>query len=79
MPHRSKDSIARWFVSRTGVMRITPPHPILSPFPSSTASSSPSSAVKRIAAFLRPGNVAVLTGAGVSVDSGIRAYRGKNS
>ncbi|KIM90381.1 hypothetical protein PILCRDRAFT_812116 [Piloderma croceum F 1598] len=59
-------------------MRITVPHPILSPFPSSTAPSSPSSAVNRIATFLRPGNVAVLTGAGVSVDSGIRAYRGKN-
>ncbi|KLO08573.1 DHS-like NAD/FAD-binding domain-containing protein [Schizopora paradoxa] len=34
------------------------------------------SVVERIAAFLAPGNVAVLTGAGVSVDSGIRAYRG---
>jgi len=34
------------------------------------------SVVERIGAFLAPGNVAVLTGAGVSVDSGIRAYRG---
>lgn len=34
------------------------------------------SVVGRIAEFLAPGNVAVLTGAGVSVDSGIRAYRG---
>ncbi|TFK39838.1 DHS-like NAD/FAD-binding domain-containing protein [Crucibulum laeve] len=33
-------------------------------------------AVERIATFLGKGNVAVLTGAGVSVDSGIRAYRG---
>jgi hypothetical protein len=33
-------------------------------------------AIDRIATFLEPGNVAVLTGAGVSVDSGIRAYRG---
>ncbi|KAJ6619877.1 DHS-like NAD/FAD-binding domain-containing protein [Mycena sp. CBHHK59/15] len=33
-------------------------------------------AVERVAEFLVPGNVAVLTGAGVSVDSGIRAYRG---
>lgn len=46
----------------------------------STATSSktisPSAATERIAAFLAPGNVAVITGAGVSVDSGIRAYRG---
>ncbi|KZV95101.1 DHS-like NAD/FAD-binding domain-containing protein [Exidia glandulosa HHB12029] len=33
-------------------------------------------AVERVVAFLAPGNVAVLTGAGVSTDSGIRAYRG---
>lgn len=31
---------------------------------------------ERVANFLAPGNVALLTGAGVSVDSGIRAYRG---
>ena len=35
-------------------------------------------ATERIAAFVANGNVAVLTGAGVSVDSGIRAYRGKD-
>ncbi|KAG7093646.1 hypothetical protein E1B28_007308 [Marasmius oreades] len=35
-------------------------------------------AVERVANFLAPGNVTVLTGAGVSVDSGIRAYRGKD-
>ncbi|CCM02533.1 uncharacterized protein FIBRA_04635 [Fibroporia radiculosa] len=44
------------------------------------ASSSPptslTAATARIARFLAPGNVAVVTGAGVSVDSGIRAYRG---
>ncbi|KAJ7623146.1 DHS-like NAD/FAD-binding domain-containing protein [Roridomyces roridus] len=33
-------------------------------------------ATERVAEFLLPGNVAILTGAGVSVDSGIRAYRG---
>ncbi len=33
-------------------------------------------AIERIATFVEPGNVAVLTVAGVSVDSGIRAYRG---
>ncbi|KII87334.1 hypothetical protein PLICRDRAFT_42959 [Plicaturopsis crispa FD-325 SS-3] len=35
-------------------------------------------AIERVASFLAPGNAAVLTGAGVSVDSGIRAYRGKD-
>ncbi|KAJ7091452.1 DHS-like NAD/FAD-binding domain-containing protein [Mycena belliarum] len=35
-------------------------------------------AVERVADFLYPGNVAILTGAGVSVDSGIRAYRGSD-
>jgi NAD+-dependent protein deacetylase sirtuin 4 len=35
-------------------------------------------ATERVANFLAAGNVTVLTGAGVSVDSGIRAYRGKD-
>ncbi|KAI0048123.1 DHS-like NAD/FAD-binding domain-containing protein [Auriscalpium vulgare] len=35
-------------------------------------------AVDRVARFVAPGNVAVLTGAGVSVDSGVKAYRGKD-
>ncbi|KAL0575284.1 hypothetical protein V5O48_006685 [Marasmius crinis-equi] len=35
-------------------------------------------AIERVTNFLAPGNVTVLTGAGVSVDSGIRAYRGKD-
>ena len=35
-------------------------------------------AVDRLAEFLSCGNVSALTGAGVSVDSGIRAYRGRN-
>ena len=39
---------------------------------------SPSEAVQRIAAFLSSGRAAVLTGAGVSVDSGVKAYRGKD-
>ena len=42
----------------------------------SAAAVSPAAAVERISAFLAPGNVATITGAGVSVDSGIRAYRG---
>ncbi|RDB23335.1 NAD-dependent protein deacylase SIR4 [Hypsizygus marmoreus] len=37
---------------------------------------SPSEATLRLTEFLGKGNVTVLTGAGVSVDSGIRAYRG---
>jgi hypothetical protein len=39
--------------------------------------SSPE-AVQRIVSFLSLGNAAVLTGAGVSVDSGVKAYRGKD-
>ncbi|KIJ55484.1 hypothetical protein M422DRAFT_151590 [Sphaerobolus stellatus SS14] len=35
-------------------------------------------AIDRVADFLSLGNATVLTGAGVSVDSGIRAYRGHN-
>ncbi|ETW78651.1 hypothetical protein HETIRDRAFT_323334 [Heterobasidion irregulare TC 32-1] len=38
----------------------------------------PAEAIGRIADFLGRGNVAVLTGAGVSVDSGVKAYRGKD-
>ncbi len=36
----------------------------------------PVEAVQRAVEFLAPGNVTLITGAGVSVDSGIRAYRG---
>ncbi|KAG2112965.1 DHS-like NAD/FAD-binding domain-containing protein [Suillus discolor] len=39
---------------------------------------SPGAAVERIAEFLAPGKATLLTGAGVSVASGIRAYRGKD-
>ena len=39
---------------------------------------SDAEAVDRISKFLSHGNVAVLTGAGISVDSGIKAYRGKD-
>ena len=35
-------------------------------------------AIDRVATFLSMGNAIVLTGAGVSIDSGIRAYRGKD-
>ncbi len=34
-------------------------------------------AIQRLTEFIGAGNVALLTGAGVSVDSGIRAYRVK--
>ena len=37
---------------------------------------SPAVAADRVAQFLSKGSAAVITGAGVSVDSGIRAYRG---
>ncbi|KAI5824480.1 DHS-like NAD/FAD-binding domain-containing protein [Schizophyllum commune Tattone D] len=36
----------------------------------------PTEAAERVATFLAPGDVTVITGAGISVDSGIRAYRG---
>lgn len=62
-------------------MRITIPtipKAVLS-LPSSTRKSIPTSeAIDRITAFLSAGNVTVLSGAGVSVDSGIRAYRGED-
>ncbi|KAF7975453.1 hypothetical protein HWV62_7766 [Athelia sp. TMB] len=45
---------------------------------STTKVITPTEAINRIAAFLGAGNVTVLTGAGVSVDSGIRAYRGED-
>lgn len=35
-------------------------------------------AIDRVVAFLSMGNAVALTGAGVSIDSGIRAYRGKD-
>jgi len=35
-------------------------------------------AVERVKLFLAQGNCAVLTGAGVSTESGIRAYRNEN-
>ena len=38
----------------------------------------PAEAVQRIASFLSSGMAAILTGAGVSVDSGVKAYRGKD-
>lgn len=53
----------------------TIPHATLSAT-TNAAKTTPAEAVERIAAFLAPGNVTVITGAGVSVDSGIRAYRG---
>jgi hypothetical protein len=39
---------------------------------------SSSEAVQRISSFLSSGRAAILTGAGVSVDSGVKAYRGKD-
>lgn len=55
----------------------TIPHVLLNATNASETVST-TSAIERIATFLAPGKVAVLTGAGVSVDSGIRAYRGKD-
>ena len=59
-------------------MRISVPSIPSSVLSSSTtnATISKAAATERITAFLAPGNVVTVTGAGVSVDSGIRAYRG---
>ncbi|TFK48554.1 DHS-like NAD/FAD-binding domain-containing protein [Heliocybe sulcata] len=55
------------------------PQAILSAAATSTSKQiSPVTAIERIASFLSPGNATVITGAGVSVDSGIRAYRGQD-
>lgn len=43
-----------------------------------TPNISPAFAIERIANFLKLGNTTLITGAGVSVDSGIRAYRGQD-
>ena len=56
----------------------TIPDAVLRSATSQARQISPAAAIERIAAFLSGGDVAVITGAGVSVDSGIRAYRGKN-
>lgn len=60
-------------------MRVSVPgiqQAILSAQSSATPNITPAEAVHRLVSFLKDGNVTVLTGAGVSVDSGIRAYRG---
>ena len=60
-------------------MRVSVPTlPTILSSSTTTARISTQEAVARIAAFLAPGNATVITGAGVSVDSGIRAYRGKD-
>nr|GAT47264.1 NAD-dependent deacetylase [Mycena chlorophos] len=59
-------------------MRISVPSIPLQSTRPPAAHVSAQEAVERVANFLRPGNVGILTGAGVSVDSGIRAYRGSD-
>lgn len=59
-------------------MRITIPTINIDPLAKSLPYLPKEAAIQQLAAFLAPGNAAVLTGAGVSVDSGIRAYRGRN-
>ncbi|KAK0202543.1 DHS-like NAD/FAD-binding domain-containing protein [Desarmillaria ectypa] len=57
-------------------MRVSIPTIPLSSTPSLPVSVT--EAVQRVVEFLAPGKVTLITGAGVSVDSGIRAYRGHN-
>lgn len=59
-------------------MRISIPTITLDPLAKVLPILPREAAIERLAAFLEPGDVTVLTGAGVSVDSGIRAYRGRN-
>lgn len=59
-------------------MRISIPSIRLDPLAKVVPLLPREAAIDRIAEFLSRGNVSVLTGAGVSVDSGIRAYRGRN-
>lgn len=58
-------------------MRVTIPNiPFLNAFRSQDVTLD--FAIERVATFLALGNAVALTGAGVSIDSGIRAYRGKD-
>ena len=70
------------FVSRLKYMRLSVPNipaTVLSKAAQHKSKSvSSSEAIERIASFLSEGHAAVLTGAGVSVDSGLKAYRGKD-
>ncbi|TFK64102.1 DHS-like NAD/FAD-binding domain-containing protein [Pluteus cervinus] len=54
------------------------PQSILASNRSNVPKVSPEEAVYRLTQFLKNGQVTLLTGAGVSVDSGIRAYRGED-
>jgi NAD-dependent deacetylase sirtuin 4 len=65
-------------IPRRQSMRISIPSISLDPLAKVLPLLSREAAIDRIATFLSRGNVSVLTGAGVSVDSGIRAYRGRN-
>ncbi|KAF8347852.1 DHS-like NAD/FAD-binding domain-containing protein [Amanita rubescens] len=53
------------------------PHAILSA-KSTIPPVSPQEAIYHLSEFIKRGNVLLITGAGVSVDSGIRAYRGQD-
>src|SRR5688572_31534634 len=62
-------------------MRLTVPGiplSILNNSSASTALRNVEQAKERLIDFIKSGNITVLTGAGVSVDSGIRAYRGRD-
>ncbi|KAI1791800.1 DHS-like NAD/FAD-binding domain-containing protein [Ganoderma leucocontextum] len=56
----------------------TIPDAVLRAATSQNRQTSPALAIERISLFLSNGKAAVITGAGVSVDSGIRAYRGEH-
>lgn len=66
-----------WLYMRLSVPNI-PPSILANAALRDVPSVLPAEAVQRIASFLSSGTAAILTGAGVSVDSGVKAYRGKD-
>ena len=74
-------SLARYRAQSTMVRISIPTLPSLPPLPPSALTLLPAkSAASHLATFLAngKGKTAMLTGAGLSVDSGIRAYRGED-
>ena len=62
-----------------GHMRVSVPHipqAILNATPAQCQVITAAEAISKLCDFVDSGSLTVLTGAGVSVDSGIRAYRG---
>src|SRR5258708_3347289 len=75
------EKVAVVLFATNGHMRVSVPgipKAILNAKPLCSTIHNADEAIERLSRFVEGGNVAVITGAGVSVDSGIRAYRGKD-